>query len=104
MSASFLCVLKKDGHVHRVLVTQGAARCVVGQVPALWSNSKPRPALRDCLEASHSHERRTVHGLHEHKSHEQDVPCGDGNNGCRLRSSGQTFQPIDEPACYRQNL
>ena len=26
--------------------------------------------LRDYLEVSHSHERHTVHGLHEHKSHE----------------------------------
>ena len=53
---------------------------------------------------SHSHDRHTVHGLHEHKSHEDDVPRGDGNNGCRLRSSAQIFQPIDNPASYRQNL
>jgi hypothetical protein len=65
--------------------------------------ASPCPS-RDYLEASHSHERHTVHGLHEHKSHEQDVPCGDGNKGCRLCSCGQSFQPIDKPARYRQNL
>src|SRR5215468_9269831 len=60
--------------------------------------------LGDCLEPLHSHERHTVHGLHEHKSHEQDVPCGDGNKDFRLCSSWQSFQPIDKPARYRQNL
>jgi hypothetical protein len=65
--------------------------------------AEPSPS-RDYVEASHSHERHTVHGLHEQKSHEQDVPCGDGNNGCRLCSSGQSFQPIDKPARHRQNL
>src|SRR5262245_26266019 len=59
---------------------------------------------RDYVEASHSHERHTVHGLHEHKSHQQDVPCGDSNKGCRLCSFGQSFQPIDKPTRYRQNL
>ena len=53
---------------------------------------------------SHSHERHTVHGLQKHNSHEQDVAGGDGNNGCRLRSPGQAFQPIDKPARYRHNL
>src|SRR5215831_20069691 len=67
------------------------------------SGTEPGPS-RDYVEASHSHERHTVHGLHKHKSHEQDVPCGDGNKGCRLCSSGQSFQPIDKPARYRQNL
>src|SRR5262245_3189968 len=73
------------------------------------SRALPQPELepcpsRDYLEASHSHERHTVHGLHEQESHEQDIPCGDGNKGCRLCSSGQSFQPIDKPARYRQNL
>src|SRR6516164_11202364 len=55
--------------------------------------------LGDCLEPSHSHERHTVHGLHEHKSHEQEVPCGDSNNGCRLRSSGQpSSRSVSQPA------
>src|SRR5262249_24985857 len=83
-----------------------------------WQNAVPRPPTSvalagrrtvnteplTALVASHSHERHTVHGLHEHKSHEQDVPRGDGNKGGRLCSFGQSFQPIDKPARYRQNL
>jgi hypothetical protein len=84
----------------------GAGRPAASSVRFRFRRAIPGLALplRDYLEASHSHERHTVHGLHEHKSHEQDVPCGDGNKGCRLCSSGQSFQPIDKPARYRQNL
>ena len=75
----------------------GAGRPAASSVRFRFRRAIPGLALplRDYLEASHSHERHTVHGLHEHKSHEQDVPCGDGNKGCRLCSSGQSFQPID---------
>jgi uncharacterized protein with PIN domain len=69
------------------------ARSVAGHCPS-----------RDYVEASHSHERHTVHGLHEHKSHEQDVPCGDGNKGFRFCSSGQSVHPVEKPARYGQNL
>jgi hypothetical protein len=74
------------------------ARCVPGQVvpcPALPSRNH---------RGSHSHERHTVHGLQEHNSHDQDVPSGDGNNGRRLRSPGQTLHFADKPTRDRQTL
>ena len=73
--------------------------------------SHPLQRIDTCLalpsrnyHASHSQERHTVHGLQEHNSHEQEVPCGDGNNGCRLRSYGQIFHLLDKPPRDRQNL
>src|SRR5262249_43016861 len=75
----FITALKKFLSVSELALDRMAAR----RYPVRWSIRfrlcraiiSLALLLWDCLEPSHSHERHTVHGLHEHKSHEQYIPC-----------------------------